>query len=366
MHAIKLKFPKFTFIVIPVFLVLLVCTLKADTLLLEQNIYIANPKPVRNEVDPKDLEREKRERESRRIGRRLTHFFNGETGDPFSYFHPTKQRLFANRYWPVEIQPEAHGSKTEIEVSVNQGESFSYRKPILLPIPNLNEIRYRAIDQLQNEEKWKSIFISRDDVGPKLNYGFDGPYLVLDQTVYGTKETKVKVYSEDEESGVLHQFVKIGDGDWSIIENDVVSFQELQGRQQVTLASLDQLYNRSNLIRFATVMVSEIKAPSLETEFVVLSETGAICNRKSSVWFPKWEHPVPYHVYWRKKDNGDFSKYVKGQILLEDANEGEEYQLEFLAKDELGNQSKPEIWKCKFDSKPPTTTIQKVEEGDSK
>lgn len=85
MHAIKLKFPKLSFIAIPMALVILVCSLKADTLLLEQNIYIANPKPVRNEVDPKELEREKRERESRRIGRRLTHFLNGETGDQFKF-----------------------------------------------------------------------------------------------------------------------------------------------------------------------------------------------------------------------------------------------------------------------------------------
>lgn len=41
-------------------------TLQTQTLLLEQNIYISNPKPVRNEVDPKALELEKREREARK------------------------------------------------------------------------------------------------------------------------------------------------------------------------------------------------------------------------------------------------------------------------------------------------------------
>lgn len=364
MNAINQNLRRITYAV--VILGLTGITLQAQTLLLEQNIYISNPKPVRNEVDPKALEREKREKEARKVGRRLAHFLNGESGDPFSFYHPTKNRLYANRFWKVEINPESHGTKTEIEVSVNQGETFSYRQPLSIPFAGLNEFRYRAVDQLQNEEPWKLIFIIRDDVGPKIQVGYEGPSLVLDQTVFVTKQTVLKVQSEDEDSGVLHQFVRVGEGDWSIIENNSVSFQDLQGKQKISLASLDPLYNRSNLLRFQLHLVSEIRVPYIESEFVTFSDADAICNRKSSVWFPKIEHPIPYNVYWRKKDKGEFRKYVRGNVLLEDAIEGEEYQLEYFTKDELGNQSKMESWKCKFDSKPPTTTIQRLEVEETK
>lgn len=336
--------------------------LNAETLIFEQNIYISDPKSAKNEVDPKDLEREKREKENRRLGRRLSQYLNGEIADPMSFFHPTKNRLFTNRIFLVEIDSERHSAKTDIEVSINQSASFFYKQPIQLPFSGWNEIRYRAIDLLQNEEPWRSKFIFRDDIGPKISYRFEGPTYKQDDTIYTTEQTSLKLTSEDEGSGVFNQFIKIEDGDWVVWEENDSFFKHMHGKNKLSLAALDNVYNRSSLIQISTQVISSIESPILETDNTVSEMDGIYCNQKSSFWFQTINHQIPYSVFWKKSNVQYFSKYVKGIILLDDGREGEDYQIDYFVKDELGNHSKVETWKCKFDSKPPKTDIYLLKE----
>jgi hypothetical protein len=333
-------------------------SLEAESLLFEQNVYISKPISVKNEINADQLAKEKAEKESRRAGRRFSHYLDGESHEGFSVWSDPKTLLFVNTHWKSEIILEGTKPGSKIEVSLNQGSVFNYESPFSINEPGLNEIRYRSVDPLQNEEAWRSLRLFRDDLGPVLSYTISGSYIPTLGGYFIGKDAELRIQAEDLGSGVLHRFYKIGEGEWTLAKDGAVDLSRIQSKSFIFLSALDKVYNRAQATQISLQKVTEIGIPKIEVSKANQDASGTYCSRLTRFWFQKLEHPVPFSVFYKSSGQTDFSPYTKGLTELDEQKEGETISIEYFSQDGLGNQSPVHKWSCKFDSTPPQTDIK--------
>lgn len=88
-----------------------------------------------------------------------------------------------------------------IEYQINGTNVMSYEGPIAVHGKKF-DLKYRAIDEVGNEEKWKSIVVHQDTLPPELNVKTIGQAILIGGTLYAQKSFAIEVQVSDADSGV--------------------------------------------------------------------------------------------------------------------------------------------------------------------
>jgi hypothetical protein len=113
----------------------------------------------------------------------------------------------------IQLYAEDMGSSLQyIEYSLNGGSIRRYEGPVAMASEGRNFVAYRAIDKLGNVSIEKTYSYVVDDTPPYFSASANGPAFLEDGVAYGTSNTAVVLWAEDELSGVAAIYVSVDDG----------------------------------------------------------------------------------------------------------------------------------------------------------
>ena len=147
--------------------------------------------------------------------------------------------------------------------ALNNNEEAEYTEPFrFAPIYALNDanssgsffspsrfkqtVTIRAKDKLGHWSKKRTQTFIVDKFPPKVRYGFEGNKVKYEDIFYLAENTKLKLQSDDTQSGTEQIRYRIGDGDW-VIYNDPIEIPESESNEPilVRIQAIDFVKNKS-------------------------------------------------------------------------------------------------------------------------
>jgi hypothetical protein len=241
-----------------------------------------------------------------------------------------------------------------IYFSINNEPFQLYEKPFYLPTNkgHLN-IRAYAVDHVNNkgEVDFKSGgnsdgIVYMDLNGPDLNYNFNGPLFQMRDTVYISKNSKIRLEAQDQESGLKNISYRI-DGGKEKIYKEPFSIAE-EGKHTVEYYGYDNV-NNLNKATFYFVIDNTgpeiFSRPSMRPIF--LSKIVEEQRQKQEVYAPHvslflsaTDSTVGNERLLYSVNGGSFKPYTQA---ISGFSTGQTYHLQVKALDKLGNEAIQEI-----------------------
>lgn len=169
----------------------------------------------------------------------------------FAFMGAQEKRLYNDGsidYLPknakIRLFAEDMGSSLEyIEYSLNGGSIKRYEGPIQLTSEGRQFVAYRAIDKLGNISIEKAYSCIVDDNPPYFSASANGPAFLEDGVAYGTGNTSIVLWAEDELSGVSAIYVSVDDsGFWKYTGPGYI---EEEGKHVGKAYAVDNVGNRT-------------------------------------------------------------------------------------------------------------------------
>jgi hypothetical protein len=144
----------------------------------------------------------------------------------------------------IQLYAEDMGSSLQyIEYSLNGGPIKRYEGPVAMTSEGRNFVAYRAIDKLGNVSIEKTYSCVVDDTPPYFSASANGPAFLEDGVAYGTSNTAVVLWAEDELSGVAAIYVSVDDsGFWKYTGPGYI---EDEGKHVGKAYAVDNVGNRT-------------------------------------------------------------------------------------------------------------------------
>lgn len=237
----------------------------------------------------------------------------------------------------------------EIRYSLNNGEFKVYENPFYLSKSGNLKIEVLAIDNVNNMNRSEKLSggntVSYVDLsGPALGHSFDGPSFVSKDTVFISKETKIKLAGNDKESGFKKIEYSVNSQGGMKPYSEPFSIEK-EGHYQIHYTGYDNLGNTNTKTLLAVV---DNQGPEIYYRFSMDPEkTKMIDGQNLDVY--------PSHVVLFLSSTDNFSGFDKMyysinesqrqlyQSLIEGFSENTLYNLKVTALDKLGNKSKKDI-----------------------
>lgn len=231
-----------------------------------------------------------------------------------------------------------------IEYSINGEEYILYKEPFYLTQSGNLNIKVRATDKVNNQitkaafSDASSMLNYVDLSGPKLTYSLTGPSFDTRDTLFINQETKIALKGNDSESGFKELDYQISGGS---LESYTGPFNiAKEGKYVVTYNGYDNLQN-SNSDSFLCVV--DNTGPKVFNRFSLQSQTKDIDGKSMEVYPPHVvlflsatdEHAGLEQITY--KINGSQELAYNG--LIKNFKSNNEYKVEVLVEDQLGNKN---------------------------
>ncbi|MFO8234528.1 MAG: hypothetical protein R6U04_03860 [Bacteroidales bacterium] len=238
----------------------------------------------------------------------------------------------------------------EISYSINNGKFKRYDKPFNLSKSGNLKIEVLAIDNVNNKKQTEKISGNSQDInyvdlsGPSLSHNFDGPSYVSKDTIFISKNTRLKLSGKDDESGFKKIEYKLKKANNTQTYEEPFSIDE-EGEYLIHYTGYDNLDN-TNSKKFLCVV--DNKGPKIYHRFSM--------DPRNSKEIDGEKLPVyPSHVVLFLSATDNFSGFEEMyysinsndnqiyQNLIEGFKENAQYKLDVTAIDKLGNTNSKDI-----------------------
>lgn len=152
-------------------------------------------------------------------------------------------------YAPSGVKIQLFGEDTgaslkRIEYMINDGKMQVYEGPIQLSGEGRYVIAYRALDQLGNISKEKIYSCIVDNTPPYFTASANGPAFIEDGVAYGTSNTAIVLWAEDELSGVANIYVSLDES--GFMKYTGSTYIEEEGKHVGKAYAVDNVGNRTD------------------------------------------------------------------------------------------------------------------------
>ncbi len=237
----------------------------------------------------------------------------------------------------------------EIRYSVNGGEFKLYESPFYLSEPGNLNIEVLVIDKVNNRTRTsefsdKNNLISYVDLaGPSLSHSIIGPSFTVKDTIYISKDTKIKLKGSDDDSGFKEIDFQVDNGASSTYTEPFSI--EKAGFHSITYNGYDNLSNSSSR---KIVCVVDNDGPEVYNRFSINSMESKLVDGENVTVYPP--HVVLFLSSTDKNAGLDQISYqVNGgsmmpyRSLIENFRKNKLYRITASVVDKLGNENQEEI-----------------------
>lgn len=172
-------------------------------------------------------------------------------------------------YAPSGVKIQLFGEDTgaslkRIEYMINDGKMQVYEGPIQLSGEGRYVIAYRALDQLGNISKEKIYSCIVDNTPPYFTASANGPAFIEDGVAYGTSNTAIVLWAEDELSGVANIYVSLDDSGFRKYTGS--TYIEKEGKHVGKAYAVDNVGNRTDTYSYETYIDNTPPNVNIEPE----------------------------------------------------------------------------------------------------
>lgn len=253
------------------------------------------------------------------------------------YISPTSQVALSATDSKVKIE--------SIEYAINSNKFVIFTKPFTLPIEaSASTVKFRARDKMGNISPVSKITLAMDSKNPTSKYELDGPNHSQRGIIWITKETKIKLSSTDDASGVQEIQYQQNKGKTVVYRTPISIVKE--GRHLMRFRGIDMVGNKENAQ--AMVIIVDNTPPEILETFSV-ANTGkkltkdsislTVYPRRTSVFLESKDKSSGTQSIWYSINGAKEKEYNKP---LSFSKEGT-YALLLRSTDNLGNESKKTV-----------------------
>ena len=237
----------------------------------------------------------------------------------------------------------------EIRYSVNGGEFKLYESPFYLSEPGNLNIEVLVIDNVNNRVRTsefsdKNNLISYVDLaGPSLSHSILGPSFTVKDTIYISKDTKIRLRGSDSDSGFKEIDYQVDNGASSTYSEPFNI--DKSGFHTITYNGYDNLSNSST---GKIVLVVDNDGPEVYNRFSINSSESKLVEGENVSVYPS--HVVLFLSSTDKNAGLDKISYqVNGgtmmpyRSLIENFKKDKLYRITASVVDKLGNENQEEI-----------------------
>jgi hypothetical protein len=238
----------------------------------------------------------------------------------------------------------------EIKYALNQGEYQTYEKPFYLTTVSgsLSALSY-AVDYVGNksvasEKSTKSKAAYVDLTGPELKYEFEGKMFKARDTIFINRDTRVKLWASDSESGLKVLSYSLDNG--AEINYDMPFAIEAEGPHVLNIYGYDNVDNSNREVLY---LVVDNKGPDVYSRFSILpvakkEVNGQMVDVYSShavLFLSATDAKVAIDRIFYSL-NGETEKMYTG--IIDGFKLGKDCELVIRAVDKLGNINIDTLW----------------------
>ncbi|MBF0312667.1 MAG: hypothetical protein HQK50_06015 [Oligoflexia bacterium] len=208
-----------------------------------------------------------------------------------SYKAKDTKGVFVNLGTNLELKShDQHSGIQRIEYQVNDGPVAIYGGPIILSGKETN-IRYRAIDNVGNTEKWNSVKLILDIKPPRIDVEKRGNAVTLGGKIYAKNGFKLNVGVNDDDSGIKEYLVSYDGIKYATTETKDFTFDK-SGEFQFSFKAVDNVGNLEESNPY--IIVIDNTAPEVK-----LNSTEKLVERDGV-----FLSAIPNKIYFDIKDDG--------------------------------------------------------------
>ncbi|SME93347.1 OmpL47-type beta-barrel domain-containing protein [Pseudobacteriovorax antillogorgiicola] len=217
-----------------------------------------------------------------------------------------------------------------------------------------HQLTYYSIDNVGNQEAYKTKEFILDMDGPLLSYSFVGPHFAKGRTHYINPKSTMYLDVRDEYGGVASTSINLGNSTQEVERTVDIGNLIKDEPSQFALSASDNLGNRSSsepidIIKDTTPPRSRVEFIGRYYSFgdVIFLNTATKIDVISQD-----EQSGVAEIKYRLKA-GDFKTFVDSLAF---SSQGET-SLTFYAVDQLGNRERPQTFRIIVDSEPPQLSL---------
>ncbi len=247
-----------------------------------------------------------------------------------------------------QISLSATDSKVKIEsieYAINSNKFVIFTKPFSLPVEaSALTVKFRARDKMGNTSSVSKVTMAMDSKSPTSIYELDGSNHSQRGIIWITKDTKIKLSSKDDASGIQELQYQIDKGSTDIYRTPITIAKE--GRHLMRFRGVDMVGNKENAQ--AIVIIVDNTPPEIIETFSVAnkgkqelkdSTTLTVYPRRTSVFLESKDKSCGTKSIWYSINGAKEKEYNKP---LSFSKEGT-YALLLRSFDNLGNEAKKTI-----------------------
>jgi len=228
----------------------------------------------------------------------------------------------------------------QIKYLVDARQTLTYDSPFELPKQSgQHSINYFAIDDVQNISPKKMLMLTLDLTKPNSKYAYIGPHIQVQDTMYISKDTKIKLTASDTQAGVQKIQYQLDGG--AVVSYNEPFYVQKHGPHNVAYYSTDKVNNKENENRVEFFVDTE--PPVIHHHFSIKTTRKA---KMKTISKDVEIYPKNTMVYLGATDESSGVKEIKYRInkgkrktyidLLPFPNVGE-YTIKIKAIDQVGN-----------------------------
>ena len=257
----------------------------------------------------------------------------------------------------ARIELKAGGASSgikQIEYRMGEGPVQIYQHPIAITDKTMN-LHYRAMDNLDNKEEWKTAKFARDTQGPAIKVTEKGRTLREHGIIYAKPGLTLALEVSDEQSGVQKL----------LVARDQTGFQETKqnsfvfnnpGIQHFAVQAFDNLGNMAESEMVSIFIDSDVGQSKLKTKKELIPQGNLFLSElPNSIDIVAGNSGVGIDYIEYSYDGKNFQR-LKGSIDL-GAWKREQETLYYHSVDKLGNVEQTQQITIKVQAAPPTVDI---------
>jgi hypothetical protein len=205
-------------------------------------------------------------------------------------------QLFLDKGSFISLDAKDDGSGIKrIEYVINNGGIKSYKDKIALE-ERKTSLKYRAVDNVGNEEEWKNVTVYLDADAPNLASSEDGVFRKIAGKYYARPGFKVSVNLSDPSSGPNSLVI---DGKEPQIKTSEQFLFDKQGTFDLMVRGLDKVGNVSNTLFYNIVIDKEAPKTELSTSNPLVEKENIFVSS------------LPNRLMFSSNDNGVGVNYIE-------------------------------------------------------
>ncbi|MCK5884076.1 MAG: hypothetical protein KAG61_10320 [Bacteriovoracaceae bacterium] len=141
-----------------------------------------------------------------------------------------------------------------VEYQINDGLISTYKRPIVLS-ETKTTLKYRAIDKVENREKWKSMDVYQDVRPPKISLEKKGRFYTISGKIYARPGFSFRAFVNDADSGTAKKLVSFDGVTYSETKEKTFTFKK-SGETKFHLKAIDKVGNTEETNPYSIVIDS--------------------------------------------------------------------------------------------------------------